>query len=243
MTFIRLFTGISIFLSLSLLSNLHAQNIFPPLGAVGVNTTTPFYQLEVNGAVALGGSGFNLDQNGSNSDLTHLQGTARVLIGWNRSGGNGETDFITNTLSNLPGGFSFWNYSSSGVTTNLMNVFANGNVGIGTNNSDFGYKLAVNGNAIFNKIIVKPYPWADYVFRKDYHLPSLDSVAKYIETNNHLPGMPSTDSVAKAGIDVGANQALLLKKIEELTLYVIEQKKELDELRRQVADSRRHRSQ
>jgi hypothetical protein len=97
-----------------------------------------------------------------------------------------------------------------------------------------GYKLAVNGTAVFTKAIVKPFPWADYVFDKDYRLPTLDSVSRFIAAHHHLPDMPSADSVAAAGIDVGQNQSLLLKKIEELTLYIIQQQKEIEELRKQV---------
>jgi len=237
MTLIRLFAGISACLSLLLSPSLHAQNSINSSGPVGINTTTPTYNLDVSGLSVFGGGAANLDPT-HNISLSPLLGSAKMMIGWNRTGGGAETDFICNTLSGFSGGFYFWNYSGSGVLTNMMNIFGNGNVGIGTA-SDFGYKLEVNGNAIFNKVVVKPYPWADYVFHKDYHLPSLDSVAKYIETNSHLPGIPSADSVARSGVDVGANQALLLKKIEELTLYVIEQKKELDELKREVANSRR----
>ncbi len=235
MTLIRLLTGISACVCLSLSSSLFAQNTLNSTGNVGINTTNPAYNLDVNGYSVFGGGLANLDPAG-NPNFTPLQNTGKMMIGWNRHAGDAETDFINGRFSNnVVGGYSFWDYSSSGVLTNLVSIYGNGNVSIGEY-GDFGYKLMVNGNAIFNKVVVKTYPWADYVFHKDYHLLPLDSVAKYIASNNHLPDMPSADSVAKAGIDIGANQALLLKKIEELTLYVIEQKKEIDELKRQVAD-------
>jgi small-conductance mechanosensitive channel len=82
-------------------------------------------------------------------------------------------------------------------------------------------------------VVVKPMPWPDYVFKPTYKLQPLKKVEQYIKTNHHLPDMPSADSVAAAGIDVGANQAALLKKIEELTLYVIEQNKKIDALTEQ----------
>ncbi|GGA93380.1 hypothetical protein [Puia dinghuensis] len=100
-----------------------------------------------------------------------------------------------------------------------------GNVSIGTTNAQ-GYKLAVNGSAIFTSAWVKPYAnWPDYVFKRGYRLPSLNDVSGYIQAHHHLPDMPSAETVAKTGIDLGNNQAVLLKKIEELTLYLIEQDK------------------
>jgi hypothetical protein len=104
------------------------------------------------------------------------------------------------------------------------------NIGIGTSNTQ-GYKLAVNGNAIFSSVKVKaPAAWPDYVFKKDYHLPLLKDLEKYITAHRHLPGIPSAEMVNKDGQDLGANQAALLKKIEELTLYVIELNKKVEQL-------------
>jgi len=134
----------------------------------------------------------------------------------------------------------FQNCNNGVIATNQANIFispqgtlsasflTNGNVGIGTSDTK-GYKFAVNGDAVFNKVVVKPYPWADYVFDSAYKLRPLENLAQYIRDNHHLPEIPSADSVEKAGIDVGANQAALLKKVEELTLYVIEQNKLLQQ--------------
>jgi uncharacterized coiled-coil protein SlyX len=77
-------------------------------------------------------------------------------------------------------------------------------------------------------------PWPDYVFSNTYKLPSLSSLRQYIVANHRLPGMPSADSVAAQGIDLGTNQALLLQKIEELTLYVIDQQKQLTRQQEQI---------
>ncbi|HMI60522.1 MAG TPA: hypothetical protein VK518_06430 [Puia sp.] len=125
------------------------------------------------------------------------------------------------------------NQTAVSFNSNGDSYFNGGNLAIGTT-SAFGYKLAVNGTAIFTKAIVKPYPWSDYVFDQDYRLPALDSVGRFIGAHHHLPDMPSADSVAVAGIDIGNNQSLLLKKIEELTLYAIAQQKEIDELKKTV---------
>lgn len=115
--------------------------------------------------------------------------------------------------------------------TLFVSGMVSGNVGIGTTDTK-GYRLAVNGSAIFTSAFVKAYSnWPDYVFTRDYRLLPLDSVSRYIEANHHLPDIPSADSVATSGLNLGEGQALLLKKIEELTLYLIEQKKELEALK------------
>jgi hypothetical protein len=98
-----------------------------------------------------------------------------------------------------------------------------GNVGIGT--SVPTEKLSVNGNIKAKKVIVSQTNWPDYVFDSSYSLIPLSEVQSFIAKNKHLPEIPSAKEVEKNGINVGDNQVLLLKKIEELTLYIIEQDK------------------
>lgn len=88
--------------------------------------------------------------------------------------------------------------------------------------------LAVNGHvSVQQMLITQTGRWPDYVFSKQYELPSLTEVESFINQNSHLLGVPSAAEVDKKGIDVGNTQAILLKKIEELTLYVIEQNKKM----------------
>ena len=116
---------------------------------------------------------------------------------------------------------------AQGATEICTNLFCvNGNVGVGTSNTN-GYKLAVKGNVITEKIKVQVYPWADYVFEDDYKLPTLDEVAKHIKENGHLQDIPSAEEVAENGIYLGDIDAKLLQKIEELTLYVIDKEKRI----------------
>lgn len=113
-----------------------------------------------------------------------------------------------------------------------------GNVGIGTTDSK-GYKLAVNGSVIATSVTVKLYPnWPDYVFKKDYRLPSLTEVKTYIDKNQHLPEIPSAAEIAKDGLNLGDMNKLLMKKVEELTLYLIEKDNENKDLQKQVSDLR-----
>ncbi|MFZ6023036.1 MAG: hypothetical protein ACOYVG_01120 [Bacteroidota bacterium] len=107
-----------------------------------------------------------------------------------------------------------------------------GNVGIGTDSTK-GYKLAVAGSMIAESVKVKHNSlWPDYVFTKNYRLRNLYEVASYVSKNKRLPEMPSGKEVHEGGINLGEMDARLLKKIEEITLYLIEQKKEIDQLKK-----------
>ncbi len=105
-----------------------------------------------------------------------------------------------------------------------------GNVGIGTNAPDA--KLSVSGQVHAQEVKVSiTVPSPDYVFDKDYKLLSLEDIKNYIDQNKHLPEVPSAKEMEKNGVQLGEMNMLLLKKIEELTLYVIELKKEMQELK------------
>ncbi len=125
----------------------------------------------------------------------------------------------------------------------IGNIFASGKVIIGTEgltgidytNKIGAHALAVNGSAIFTKVKVKLYTeWADYVFDPGYKLNSLSFLEQYIKNNRHLPDMPSANDVKANGIDIGDNQAVLLKKVEELTLYIIALNKKVEELTKET---------
>lgn len=101
-----------------------------------------------------------------------------------------------------------------------------GNVGIGTN-SPGSYKLAVNGNIRAKEIKVETTNWPDYVFTDGYKILSLKEIESYIQLNGHLPNIPSAQEIEMSGVDLGEMNRLLLEKIEELTLYAIQQEREL----------------
>lgn len=97
------------------------------------------------------------------------------------------------------------------------------------------YKLYVKGGILTDKVRVETHSqWPDYVFAEDYDLMSLNVLAKYVGDNKHLPGVPSASDVEDNGIELSEMSAVLLQKVEELTLYVIELKKENEELRKDV---------
>lgn len=91
------------------------------------------------------------------------------------------------------------------------------------------YALAVNGTAIFTKAVVKLNAnWPDYVFEDDYTLTPLNDLEQYVRKHKHLPGVAAATDIQNNGIDLGDNQTVLLKKVEELTLYLIEINKKVE---------------
>jgi len=110
-----------------------------------------------------------------------------------------------------------------------VNVGATPSVAIGTTDPKT-YMLAVNGSAIATSMTVKLNAnWPDYVFKSDYRLPALSEVKAYIDQNHHLPDMPSEQEVADKGLNLGEINKQLTKKVEELTLYLIEKDRKVKE--------------
>lgn len=110
----------------------------------------------------------------------------------------------------------------------LMYLANNGNLGIGTNNPG-SWKLAVNGKIRAKEIKVET-GWADFVFYDDYQLPTLEEVEQHIEEKGHLKDIPSAEEVESNGVSLGKISSKLLQKIEELTLYTIQQQKLIEDL-------------
>jgi hypothetical protein len=105
-----------------------------------------------------------------------------------------------------------------------------GAVGIGTTNPG-SFKLAVEGKIGAREVnVTLANPWPDYVFEKSYSLPSLEEVKSYIDQNKHLPEVPSAKEMETNGVNVGEMNMMLLKKIEELTLYTIQMNQKMNEV-------------
>jgi hypothetical protein len=93
------------------------------------------------------------------------------------------------------------------------------------------YRLSVDGKLVAKEIYVTNTGWADYVFDDNYQLMPLESLQDYIECNNHLPNVPTTEEVLKNGNNTGETDRILLEKIEELSLYIIHINEQLKELK------------
>lgn len=120
-----------------------------------------------------------------------------------------------------------------------IKAIENGNVGIGYSRP--GEKLSVNGNIRAHEIKVETQNWPDYVFEADYPLLSLESLRGHITKTKHLPGVPTAKEIEREGLSVGEMNKILMKKIEELTLYLLEmnatlkqQQGELEKLKKAV---------
>ena len=134
-------------------------------------------------------------------------------------------------------GLNFWKTQDANNNTINHVLFLceesnyKGNVGIGTSKPK--HKLSVNGTIQAKELIVTTLAsdWPDFVFDPEYKLTNLHELGKYIEREKHLPGVPSTNKIGEEGIKVGEMNAILLQKVEELTLYVIELQKQIDKLK------------
>jgi len=186
---------------------------------LGIGTTTPSQRLEI---FTTGSSSMQLT---NSSDVLGSVGAVRFNMAGTEVGTiESERTIATGRQSAL----KFSVRDDAGLIE-AMRIADNGSVGIGTT-SPGSYKLAVAGTIAARRVKVTQETWPDYVFNKDYKLPALSEVEKYINANQHLPEIPSAAEVKKEGLDLGEMNRKLLQKVEELTLYLIEQQKTIKAL-------------
>ncbi|MGQ7855242.1 hypothetical protein ACUN24_13490 [Pedobacter sp. WC2501] len=201
-------------------------------GNVGIGTTDPGAKLDVIGTAKFGGQSANLDIAGNPAEYQNLSSTGKMLIGWNRTAGHGETDFIANEGGGSQGGFAFYSYNNASQEKQLLRLMGNGNVGIGI--ATPYEKLSVNGNIRAKEIKVEARDWPDYVFEEGYQVGTLEGLESYIKANKHLPEIPSAKEVQENGIALGEMNKLLLKKVEEITLYLIQKDREMIMIKKEL---------
>eukprot|EP01098_Paradermamoeba_levis_P013383 TRINITY_DN6091_c0_g1_i1.p2 TRINITY_DN6091_c0_g1~~TRINITY_DN6091_c0_g1_i1.p2 ORF type:complete len:268 (-),score=-34.71 TRINITY_DN6091_c0_g1_i1:2155-2958(-) len=243
-----------VYLLILILPSCFGQITFTPNGYVGINTRTPNSQLDVNGNIQISNAAIpmglftelagtttpllNLDINNRAPNANYsdqgvafrmdLRGGANHLFQWLYRAPNNY--FGTTLMALMPNG-----NLGLGVGTSLPqarlhvvgNQFLDGRLGIGTNNfsQDANAKLIVDGIILAEDIITKNVS-ADHVFNAGYKLRSLTEVEKYINQNKHLPDVPAASETEK-GVRLAEFNTLLLQKIEELTLYIIDLDKKI----------------
>ena len=127
-------------------------------------------------------------------------------------------------------------YVTSGTFDSSVIYQKDGSIGIGTTNVDTSYKLFVEKGIRTRLVQVDIDVWPDFVFDKKYKLPSLKEIEQHIKEYKHLPGIPPAAEIEEKGLNVGKNQAALMQKIEELTLYIIEQNKKAEEMNAMILE-------
>jgi hypothetical protein len=179
-------------------------------GNVGIGTQDPRAELDVKGGVYADKirSTYDPDQEYINFDTDAVfSGDRRLSFRLNNDGSRTGNVF----------------YAFSANDAEIMRLDESGNVGIGT--QDPRSRLAVSGTVTAQEVVVTETGWPDFVFADGYDLPSLREVEAHIEREGRLPGVPSAEAVAAEGVRLGEMNATLLQKVEELTLYAIEQRK------------------
>lgn len=217
-----------------------------PNGNVGISTPNPTDKLSV-----LGG-GINWGNTILSNQLTNDQGgsielgASDLAANPNTNGtpyfdfhyGNGNSEDYNVRIINSADKRLDFNFGNGPVmalrwNTALSSTYK-GQVIIGsltqTTGSHTDFRLSVDGKIVCQSLYVTMQNWADYVFDKNYKLKSINELELYIKENKHLPNVPTTSEIMKNGNDVGDMDRILLEKIEELSLYIIQQNKRIDEL-------------
>lgn len=192
-------------------------------GNVGIGIANPLEKLDIAGNIKLNNNSIflrgNYDYNhglrwcGSSApfaSVTSIDGP--VLFGW--SGG------MLGTTAGGQKAVLRWNSAGQVMIGNQSPI-----------GSYAGFKLSVDGDLIAKKCVVQIAQWSDDVFDENYKLAPLTEVEQFIKENKHLPEIPSEKQVLNEGVSLGEMNNLLLRKIEELTLHVIAQQKQIDEFK------------
>ena len=207
-----------------------------------VSTTAPILRLSSGTATAGQNVKFSFESNGNLGIGTttpaeklslYTAGSTKVVTQYGNGTGSGFTVGM-----NTDGNGMIWHTATNKTitfgtnNTERMRINANGNIGIGTVSPD--YKLDVVGNVRAHSVQISTTKTADFVFEDDYPLMPLPEVERFITSNKHLPEVAPAREMLENGIDMAEMQIKLLQKVEELTLYVIRQQKEIEELKEKL---------
>jgi len=192
-----------------------------PSGNLGIGITSPTSKLQVEGIGTIGAQ-----WNPTNSYFSLSSGSNLLIMDPNEIYASG-----TMALGAKSGSIIFRTLIGETSAADRMVITNLGNVGIGTGSPS--QKLEVNGSIKTKEVNVTTSGWADYVFDEGHSLIDLGSLKDYIQKEKHLPGIPTAQEVAESGLNLGEMNVKLLEKIEELTLYIIDQEEKLAEQNKQ----------
>ena len=192
----------------------NGSNIYYNTGKVGIGTNTPKHTIHLFGT-GTGGGGSKIAFGDCNTfEYAHQYGGLNCLVGE-----YGDTD------------------------TDKLHLHGKTGIILTTGNYQFGYHQKVidisyeggnivrlNGKLLANEVEVVFNVWADHVFKEDYELKTIHEVNNFIKENGHLPDVPNEEEVKKEGVNLGEMDAILLQKVEELTLYIIQLENRISEL-------------
>ena len=193
-------------------------------GNIGIGLASPTEKLDVAGNIRINDYNiyFRTDNNhglgwfGSSKLFAAKAIDGPVLFGY-AGGGLGTVQGTTQNIAVR------WNSAGQVIIGNQSPI-----------GSYSGFKLSVDGDIVGKRVVAQTTQWADRVFSKTYNLIPLTEIENYIEINNHLPEIPSECEVLENGVNLGEMNVLLLQKIEELTLHLIEQEKRIKSLENQT---------
>jgi hypothetical protein len=201
-------------------------------GFTGIGTATPQSALDVSGGISLGTYAGTIAAPANGMIVSGILGVGTSTPAY-KLDVTGDARITANTI--IEGSLGI------GTTAPAFNLDVNGNARVSgslavggespTTSPYNGYKLAVNGLIVSKEVIVETGDWADKVFEKSYQLMPLTELKKYLDENHHLPDMPTECDAIDKGVNLGEMNKLLLQKVEELTLYMINQQKEIDVLK------------
>jgi hypothetical protein len=207
-----------------------ANKISFPSGNIGIGTTNPSAKLHIygnNNPVSFKVLGGTTHANSATINLGVVNGRDWEMVAKKYVASQGYALNFNHKTNDYQGPITF-----SWMDNEKVRIEPNGNVGIGTTNPGL-WKLAVNGKIKTKEIKVTLDGWSDFVFEKDYALPTLKEVENHIKEKGHLQDIPSAKEVEKNGIYLGEMDAKLLQKIEELTLYTIAQEKKIEKIEKE----------
>jgi hypothetical protein len=197
-------------------------------GNIGIGTASPDAKLVVNGDAKVKQNLFITGASGG-----YTTGDIPILyFGVNSDFAKISTPFGDKMIFSSYHGYTFNTSFNGSVALPAMTIGITGNVGIGITNPS--NKLDVKGTIHSQEVKVDMLNWSDFVFKKEYNLPTLQEVEKHITEKGHLENIPSEEDVLKNGINLGEMNTKLLQKIEELTLYMIELKKENIDMKKRI---------